>query len=119
MREFAKKLATFGVCSLGLGAGFGAGLGFWGGKTSFSTPVKAQAAVAKSTDEQNVIRVVKSVSPAVGADPDGEWLGHRRGHRRQAGADLDECPCGGAEHESGGALQEYHRADGPCAGGVP
>ncbi|WP_309713136.1 trypsin-like peptidase domain-containing protein [Armatimonas sp.] len=65
MREFAKKLATFGVCSLGLGAGFGAGLGFVGGKASFSTPVQAQAPGAKSTDEQNVIRVVKAVSPAV------------------------------------------------------
>lgn len=65
MREFAKKLATFGVCSLGLGVGFGAGLGFVGSNASFSTPVQAQASVAKSTDEQNVIRVVKSVSPAV------------------------------------------------------
>ena len=65
MKEFAKKLATFGVCSLGLGAGFGAGLGFTGGKASFSAPVQAQASTVKSTDEQNIIRVVKTVSPAL------------------------------------------------------
>ena len=65
MKEFVKKLATFGVCSLGLGAGLGTGLGLSGGKVRLSPPVQAQAPTNKSTDEQNIIRVVKSVSPAV------------------------------------------------------
>ena len=65
MREFAKKLATIGVCSLGLGAGLGTGLGLSGGKVSLSPPVQAQPSTNKGSDEQNIIRVVKSVSPAV------------------------------------------------------
>lgn len=65
MKEFAKKLAVFGVCSLGMGAGFGAGLGWTGGRLSLSSPVQAQASATKSTDEQNVINVVKRVSPSV------------------------------------------------------
>jgi S1-C subfamily serine protease len=65
MKEFAKKLAMFGVCSVGIGAGLGAGLGLSGAKVSFDPPVQAQSATAKSSDEQNIVRVVKTVSPAV------------------------------------------------------
>ncbi|WP_395090411.1 S1C family serine protease [Armatimonas sp.] len=65
MKEFTKKIMVLGVCSLGLGAGFGAGLGWTGSKAVFAPPVQAQSSAPKSSDEQNVIRVVKSVSPAV------------------------------------------------------
>ena len=65
MKEFAKKITVLGVCSLGLGAGFGAGLGWTGSKAVFAPPVQAQSGAPKNSDEQNVIRVVKSVSPAV------------------------------------------------------
>ena len=40
-------------------------MGMTGGKLPLSPPVQAQATPSKSTDEQNVIRVVRSVSPAV------------------------------------------------------
>jgi S1-C subfamily serine protease len=75
MKEFAKKLAAFGVCSLGLGAGLGAGLGITTGSFSLSPPVQAQPTAAKSSEEQNVIRVVKSVSPSVVLIQTREGLG--------------------------------------------
>jgi S1-C subfamily serine protease len=65
MREFAKKVVVFGVCSLGLGAGLGLGLGWSGERVVFSPPVQAQSSLSATTEEQKIIRVVKSVSPAV------------------------------------------------------
>jgi serine protease Do len=65
MKEFVQKLAAFGVCSVGLGAGLGVGLGATTGTFSLSPAVQAQSSTAKSTEEQNIIRVVKSVSPSV------------------------------------------------------
>ena len=73
MNLFSQRLAAFGVCSLGLGAGFGAGLGLTGNR--LSPPVQAQAAPPRTTEEQSVIKVVKTVSPAVVLIRTGSGLG--------------------------------------------
>lgn len=63
MNTFSQKLVAFGICSLGLGVGFGAGLGMTG--NHLSPPVQAQPSVVRTTEEQSTIKVVKTVSPAV------------------------------------------------------
>lgn len=63
MNTFSQKLMAFGICSVGLGAGLGAGLGLTGNR--LEAPAIAQGATQRSSEEQSVIKVVKTVSPAV------------------------------------------------------
>jgi Trypsin-like serine proteases, typically periplasmic, contain C-terminal PDZ domain len=75
VNEFGKRLAAVGVAALALGTGFGLGTGLTG-RDAVSTGVAfAQGGFRRGAEEQNLIRVVRSVAPAVVTITDGRGVG--------------------------------------------
>jgi len=75
VEHFGKKLAAVGVASLALGTGFGFGSGLVGRDSHSMSVAFAQGTLRRGAEEQNLIRVVRSVSPAVVTVSDGGGLG--------------------------------------------
>ena len=77
MSTFSKRLAGLAVTGVALGTGIGVGQGFVSRTNVFGTATSSVAvagdfsANARSSDENNTIHVVKSVSPAVVTIQDG------------------------------------------------